>query len=121
MTQDLRTTVGVQTVDLGGAHNLRCPRCGGEYLHHYAVTIYERGEDGGTEIRTHVENGTSKTEVVSSSRDNPSQRRHGMTISFTCEECPDRDDLPPIQLTIAQHKGNTEIGWRHSPPAPKKA
>ena len=120
MAQGLVTKVGVETEDLGGAHNLRCPRCGSDYLHHYAVTMYERGEDEGKVVRTHIENGATTTEIVSSTAGNPSSRRHGMTVSFTCETCPDRDDRPLIELTIAQHKGNTEIGWRHAPAARKK-
>jgi len=121
MPEKLITKIGIETEDYGGAHSLKCPRCGSDYLHHYAVTMYERGEDADTVVRTHIEKGATKTEIVPSSADNPSSRRQGMTISFVCEQCPDRNDSPRIELTIAQHKGNTEIGCRHKPPAPTKA
>lgn len=46
---------------------------------------------------------------------NPSSRRDGLVISFTCEQCSRDDPGDVIELTIAQHKGSTEIGWRFSP------
>lgn len=48
---------------------------------------------------------------------NPSSRRQGLSIEFECEMCHgDMDDgkkntLPPFQLAILQHKGNTYIEW----------
>jgi hypothetical protein len=36
----------------------------------------------------------------------PSDRRDGLTITFSCETC---EDLPV--LSIVQHKGLTLVGW----------
>ena len=38
---------------------------------------------------------------------NPSDRRHGLAVAFTCEACPFQGEL-----TVAQHKGATLVGWR---------
>ena len=43
---------------------------------------------------------------------NPSARRHGIAIEFTCEQCGDG-----LRLTIAQHEGHTLIEWLMRPSA----
>lgn len=85
-----------------------CPRCGGMYLHHGAVCVFARPEDGDTVAVAKVTaDGTSSTRVVDSADSgNPSARRGGITIAFSCEECGDG-----LTLCIAQHKGITEIWW----------
>jgi hypothetical protein len=40
-----------------------------------------------------------------------------MAIQFECEQCGGGADDDWIELTIAQHKGSTEIGWRFTPKA----
>jgi hypothetical protein len=46
---------------LGGSFGdedaLVCPRCGGMYLHHCGVTVYDRGEDADFLVRTMVFDG----------------------------------------------------------------
>jgi hypothetical protein len=103
--------------DAGSVSILRCPRCGGEYLHHMGVKVFDRGEDGPAVVRTSVTGGASKMELVlAADSQNPSSRRDGLAIQFSCEGCGgSADDL--IELTIAQHKGSTEIGWRYTPAA----
>ena len=95
---------------------LHCPRCGGDYLHHGTVTVFSRAED---DSRTHVYEvghlSSSSSVADSASVANPSSRRDGLTINFRCEFCSTEDDNDFIELTIAQHKGNTELGWRFSP------
>jgi hypothetical protein len=93
-------------------HNneLICPHCGAEhsYLHHDQVTVCSRNEDQPrvtkivvrehlAEIST-VDNGTSG---------NPSWRRDGVAIRMWCELC-----HTISELTLAQHKGMTQIEWR---------
>lgn len=87
---------------------LLCPICGCTYLHHGDVTVYDRDEDNpytfvtlATDEKTITQRAESKTAC------NPSARRHGLTIRLYCEQC---DFMG--ELTIAQHKGETLIGWR---------
>lgn len=87
----------ITTSDMGGATDLLCPRCGADNLHHGAVNRYDRAEDGAEAPYNRAEG-------------NPSARRGGLTVDFECEGCGDG-----IQLTLAQHKGSTEIGWRYTP------
>lgn len=94
------------------AGQLLCPHCGHHYLHQGTVSIYSRSEDSPTVVLTTVtpdsaEHRTQTNVTISSNKGNPSLRRHGVVIRFNCEECPQ-----PSELTIAQHKGTTEIGWR---------
>ena len=91
--------------------DLICPRCGGSYLHHIGADFYERGEDQPQEVVISVIHGQTTTKIESAaSTSNPSSRRNGMAIRFACEFCSDEHGL--LELTIAQHKGMSEIGWR---------
>ena len=88
---------------------LNCPRCGAELLHHVSTTVYDRKEDAPTVVETTVSKGHVEVDPKSDGIGNPSSRRDGVVIAFTCEGCGDE----PIELGIAQHKGSTEIGWRY--------
>ena len=88
---------------------LICPRCGSEYLHHEGVVSFDRGEDAGTVVKTEVARGRVTTEPANSGYGNPSSRRDGLVVRFSCEGC----GSDPIELCIAQHKGCTEISWRY--------
>lgn len=114
----------IQTYDAGGAADLLCPRCGADNLHHIGVTFYERGEDDATVLRitqslqVYGEDRptSTTTEVVPAARSgNPSSRRSGIAIRFYCEQCGGGEEGKRLELTIAQHKGSTEIGWRFDP------
>lgn len=89
---------------------LECPRCDGAYLHQEAVTVYDRREDAPQTIETTVVrgDGTVVRTVPSERSSNPSDRRHGSAIRFSCEGC----SAEP-ELTIEQHKGNTYLAWRN--------
>ncbi|SDP89219.1 hypothetical protein SAMN05443582_11542 [Phyllobacterium sp. OV277] len=97
--------------------DLRCPRCSGMYLHQGGVSIYHRGEDAPTLTQVDVRSDATVSMgiVDANSSRNPSARRHGLAIRFHCETCNATDSTVTIELTIAQHKGATEIGWRFSP------
>jgi uncharacterized C2H2 Zn-finger protein len=98
-------------VDQAGDTLLQCPRCGGDYLHHSGVKVYCRSEDsspGTTYTRVHSK-GIHNAIFRSVEMDNPSLRRDGVVIEFACENC---GEGKGIELTIAQHKGQTQIGWR---------
>jgi len=116
-----------EAVELGnyylGQTNLKCPRCGWDYLHLRSVTIYDRAEDAEVTSVTTVRDGLSATHLLPS-RDiaNPSARRDGMAILFECEACSINQNQwsPLIELTIAQHKGITQLGWRFEPLTPQE-
>jgi predicted RNA-binding Zn-ribbon protein involved in translation (DUF1610 family) len=105
---------------------LLCPRCGEAYLHHSTVSVFERGEDDDEVLLTRVNYGSgAQTSVVSNSPDNPSSRRNGVVISFSCENCgpeffdagdPGTWKTPGMELCLAQHKGMTFLYWRYMEP-----
>ena len=92
---------------------LCCPRCGDGNLHHGRVIVFDRlGEDGErTDVTTVYDGLTATHRLASCEVDNPSGRRGGLVIEFSCECCGDR----PLELRIAQHKGNTFVAWRFDP------
>jgi hypothetical protein len=85
-----------------------CPRCGFYYLHQSVVTVYSRAREDDPTVEIEVRN-TATIEVRTKATRNPSSRRDGLAILFDCENC----DFVG-ELTIAQHKGNTLVGWRES-------
>jgi hypothetical protein len=93
-------------------HDLTCPRCGEIFLHHGTVRVFNRDQDEEIGLETTVFRSGSYTHVSSCS-DNPSLRRHGLTIDFYCEHCGEGDAEHVVaQLCIVQHKGHTGIFWR---------
>ena len=76
---------------------LVCPECGYSNLHHGYICAHQRGHGQAQVVRTLVDGGTAKVEVVANDFDNPSPYRHGLAIGFRCEQCGDVG-----QLTIAQ-------------------
>ena len=98
---------------------LVCPECGNNYLHHNALTVYNRAEDAPATRVTHLgtamdgfsPNATDDTltsaTVKSDACDNPSSRRHGLQIRFYCETC-----AAEPTLNLYQHKGFTGLEWK---------
>ncbi len=84
---------------------LQCPHCGFDYLHQKAIEYFSRKEDAEKGLHVSV---TSLDTVIIDDRlvGNPSSRRDGIKISFTCEGC-----SAPCSLAIVQHKGQTFLGW----------
>lgn len=87
---------------------LICPRCQADTLHQGKVVVYDRAEDGAGVVRTEIDGSSVMVDAAASNDGNPSARREGLAINFWCEGCGEA----PLQLTIAQHEGSTEIGWR---------
>jgi hypothetical protein len=85
---------------------LLCPKCGRDNLHHGRVSVYQCSEAQAWVQRTIIDETVSSNAVIGDTS-NPSPRRHGLTIAFSCEQCGDIGEL-----TIAQHKGQTLINWR---------
>jgi hypothetical protein len=88
---------------------LVCPSCDSTYLHHGTVSAFARREDDPKVILTVVgpRGLTSQAAVPNEDSGNPSVRRHGLLISFECENCDAH-----LSLALAQHKGETEVLWR---------
>lgn len=102
--------------DYGSTKLLHCPRCGGDCLHQDAVTIFNRDEDQEQLARIEVVGASAHVAIVpSNGSGNPSSRRQGLTIRFSCEGCGGDQPGDVIELTVAQHKGSTELAWRFSP------
>lgn len=98
----------------GDDSTLTCPRCGGSYLHHRSGVFYERGEDDESTVKITVGDFESNMVVVpSKSSGNPSRRRDGFVMRFSCESCSKSE--PDLELSIAQHKGQTLISWGYQP------
>lgn len=91
---------------------LRCPACNYECLHHERVEIFERREDAQRGLHVTVESG--KVEIDQDIDENPSRRRHGLTIYFSCETCPKKS-----RLTLAQHKGASLVEFLEVEPEPE--
>lgn len=88
----------------GDEHALACPGCGSTNLHHHRVDVYRRNrEDDNQGLRASVYSVGSV--IVGNNMDgNPSERRDGVRMHFTCEMCPALSEL-----TIVQHKGTTYL------------
>ncbi|MBR9911512.1 MAG: hypothetical protein GYB33_14285 [Gammaproteobacteria bacterium] len=89
----------------GYGGELKCPSCGGIYLHHDKVEVFERSEDAETGVHAVVENNVVKTD--NNLDGNPSRRRHGLKIHFWCEGC----KAKPV-ISLSQHKGNTWVEFK---------
>ncbi len=104
----------VQHVDGAAVEDamLVCPRCHTpySYLHHHEVKIFSRCEDA-EQIRLTTVNDDKTTVAIASNGGNPSARRDGLSVSFSCELCGAGNAGETMQLNIAQHKGVTEISW----------
>ena len=89
--------------ELSGSGNesiLLCPGCKGTYLHQEFIEIFDRKEDEKKGI--HVVAGNQNIKIDTGLNGNPSSRRDGLKIHFSCETCLEK----PV-LAIWQHKGNT--------------
>jgi hypothetical protein len=88
---------------------LRCPICGGDYLHHEALDWYERAvEDAARGVRVRIGGQAVAVDADAPQLRSPSARRHGFVVDFTCETCGALD----LVLALVQHKGMTLLEWR---------
>lgn len=87
---------------------LLCPHCDTDYMHHAGVEIYNCKEDAVADrisVSTCDHNNKYQLTVDQEGK-NPSSRRDGIRLFFTCESC-----NQVSALTIAQHKGQTFMEW----------
>jgi len=85
---------------------LCCPNCGGEYLHHTTIEVFNRKHEDSWHGLHCIIDDTKIRADIDASKGNPSERRNGIKIKFWCEYCG-----LSTWLHILQHKGNTYIGW----------
>jgi hypothetical protein len=96
-----------EIVKIDGDEVLLCPFCGSNYTHQQAVDVWVRDkEDSGAGVHCKVNQGKA---VFSNEigHGNPSGRRDGLSIEFSCENCYGT----PI-LLVYQHKSQTFIEWK---------
>ena len=96
---------------------LVCPLCKYTNLHQERVEVFVRlqeDSDNGThaviDVNKSIRAGGRATVHLDTDADtrNPSRRRDGLKIFFSCEMC-EVDDV--IVLCIVQHKGQTFLQW----------
>lgn len=83
--------------------SVNCPRCGGLYMNHGKVEIFNRIHEDAP-VGHHVTVIDQHTDVDVDMSDNPSSRRQGIVVHMACEECGGGSIM-----TIVQHKGITFI------------
>lgn len=92
-----------------GSDCIRCP-CEENFghLHQETVLVYPETEDQPLPAALSIPatGGKLIAETVPIRKPNPSARRQGIRIIFSCENC----DRSP-ELCISQHKGDTEVRW----------
>lgn len=106
-------------VRVGPLGQLMCPECGGENLHQGQVEVYVRDEEDsqhGIAANIFPTSQPSNAHLsvstdVSAVAGNPSARRDGISIEFTCEACPSDGYTEILFLHIYQHKGTTFVEW----------
>jgi hypothetical protein len=97
-------TVKPNRVRIDPSDILKCPSCDWSNLHHVGIEIFEREEDAIVGVHVQVED--KAVRIDDDLTGNPSARRDGMLIRFTCETC----DATPI-LQMSQHKGSKYVEW----------
>jgi len=95
-----------------GMRALQCPECEHDHLHQEGVGVFVRNEEDSKDGLTADVNYADTDVVISSNADtdNPSSRRDGIVIRFSCEMCSDEGEYH--ELVIRQHKGVEHVGWR---------
>ena len=93
------------TIEVDDEGVLTCPVCGDTNLHQKQTQVFNRDEDRLTPGVAIDESG--QTFSLLESGKNPSGRRGGVRIHFSCEQ----HEIPELDLTIVQHKGTTFIAW----------
>lgn len=88
---------------------LTCPHCGGEQMHQLRVEVFFRDEDADHGLYAGI-GGDSKMVITGTQMTgNPSPRRDGIRVYYSCEHCPKTS-----ALILSQHKGDSEIYWERN-------
>lgn len=95
--------------DAGYECAIECPKCSEAFsaLHHETVKVFNRdSEDDISGVYTEIRD--TKVETRRNlPAGNPSSRRNGVAINFSCEQCGSNVG----NLCIGQHKGSTFMYW----------
>jgi hypothetical protein len=83
---------------------LKCAGCGEEYTRVKGVYWFRRGEDRSSCDTGFLTLSGHQDSVKTSNEFNPSARRDGLRVIYSCEHCSTLSSL-----NIAQHKGSTYI------------
>jgi hypothetical protein len=83
---------------------LKCSNCKEENTHVKGVYWFRRGEDSGSCDTGFLTLSGHQDSVKTSNEFNPSARRDGLRVIYSCEHCSTLSSL-----NIAQHKGSTYI------------
>jgi hypothetical protein len=91
---------------------LKCPLCGDIYTHQGNIEVFNRdAEDSKTGTHIVINSITDEIVINKSMERNPSKRRQGIRLLFSCEGCEGSTGYQGVALEIAQHKGNTYLKW----------
>lgn len=91
---------------------LACPSCKNHdgMTHHEHVEVYIRHGDSWHAPGTRYSINRRTVVTDADMTNNPSYRRDGIRIYFSCENCgAGQEDMPYNEILISQHKGNTLI------------
>jgi hypothetical protein len=116
-----KKSVELESFEQGKVTTLTCPRCSESgCLHQQRVfTWFRNEEDSVTGTFVVSDKNTTYSNDFTEQGGNPSERRDGLTIEFTCEFC--SGDVPAshpcdrvvLYLDIVQHKGHTLMSWKY--------
>jgi hypothetical protein len=96
-----------------GQSALACPGCENENLHHFEVDVFNPKQEDAAEgihvlvIGDDIRHSKATLVIDAKMEGNPSDRRHGLSVRFWCEQC---DAISA--MTIVQHKGTTYVGMQ---------
>jgi len=87
---------------------IHCPDCGGENLHHFDVHVYFRKCEDGRGSIAQIDKRGVFVDYDADMETNPSDRRDGIRVWLSCENC-----TAHIELTLVQHKGCTYLSTKN--------
>lgn len=98
---------GLNSCGMGEFGELVCPNCGGQFLHHFYVEVFERDSyESKNGLVITVQGGVHISASPDDMARNPSERRDGLRILFSCEFC----DVVSA-LTLEQWKGSSLLNF----------
>ena len=102
----------VEYSDEYDTNNIKCPSCGGDYLHQVGVELVIRDEeDGPASLVEATKDGVSVKRMTAKEAYIEAGRRDLFKIIFNCEECSFGPGGNSYGLWIKQHKGITIMEW----------